>query len=400
MVKFHKFAATSQGIKYLDKGWACQDSSGTLEFENIQVIAVADGHGGSDYFRSEYGSQIAIQTLFEQVKIFCNDLKKSERFSDNGIKNFKYDLVQEWRKAVKKDWQERLSGGVLGEGEIRYKSVSDKYKARYTSDNPKIVENYLYTAYGTTLVCAISIGTQILILQIGDGSCVVLLKNGELISPVPKDPENFLNVTTSMCDDKSELKIRHAVLECGNFSINSPVAIFLSTDGLDDCFPYYKNEEHLYKFYSGVVIENMLEFGYDSTEDEIQDQLLVGLTKRSSHDDISLAYLVPEDIEILRKVYNQIDNNHKSLEKSTEKVSDDKTTDVKIENIEEITSDEDRETIVTMSIIKDANDDSEEKESIETPPIFPNTTGAKILKANEISISETPVIIPSSIKKD
>ena len=221
MMKFRKFAATSHGTKYLAKGWNCQDSSGALDFENVQIIAVADGHGGSDYFRSEYGSKIAIQTLLEQVKIFCKDLKTFERFSDNGIKNFKYDLVQSWRKAVKKDWQERLSGGVLGEGEIRYKSVSDKYKARYTSENPQIVENYLYTAYGTTLICAISIGTQILILQIGDGSCVVLLKNGELISPVPTDPENFLNVTTSLCDNKSELKIRHAILNCEDFSITA-----------------------------------------------------------------------------------------------------------------------------------------------------------------------------------
>ncbi len=387
MMKFRKFAATSHGTKYLAKGWNCQDSSGALDFENVQIIAVADGHGGSDYFRSEYGSKIAIQTLLEQVKIFCKDLKTFERFSDNGIKNFKYDLVQSWRKAVKKDWQERLSGGVLGEGEIRYKSVSDKYKARYTSDNPQIVENYLYKAYGTTLICAISIGAQILILQIGDGSCVVLLKNGELISPVPNDPENFLNVTTSICDNKAELKIRHAVLNCEDFSVNSPVAVFLSTDGLDDCFPYYKNEEHLYKFYCGVMIENMLEFGYNATENEIETQLLAGLSKKASHDDISLAYFVPENLEVLSETFGKIDAEYKSSEKSVEKISEVKPTE-EIKPAEEIKSTEKiQEQETPLELIP----------AVQESKIF--LPQKKVFKANEISIT-TPVIIPAGTKND
>lgn len=342
-----------------------KDSSGVLEFENIQVAAVADGHGGADYFRSEFGSKLAIDVLFEQVKIFCKDLKPFERISDTGIKNFKFDLVKQWRNAVKKDWQERLNGGTLGEGEIRYKSVSKKYKARYTSENPKIVENYLYTAYGTTLICAISIGAQIKVVQIGDGSCVVLQKNGEFISPVPTDNENFLNVTTSLCDEKSELKIRHAVLNCEKNSQNSPVAIFLSTDGLDDCFPYYKNSEHLYKFYAGVIIENMLEFGYGSTEDEIKAELLGGLSQKVSHDDISLAYFVPENLALLRETYSKIDAVYKSEEKKVEE----------IKAVEEI------KPVEVIPAVK-------ETKNFQPLP-------KKILKANEISISATPVVIPA-----
>ena len=392
MIKFHKFAATSPSVTHIEKGEPSQDFSDTFEFDNVQIIAVADGHGGSAYFRSEYGSKIAIQTLFEQIKIFCKSLKDSERLSDTGIKNFKYNFVRQWKKEVKKDWDERLSGGNLGEGEPRYKSVSEKYKARYTSDDPKIVEKYLYSAYGTTLIGAISIGTQILILQIGDGSCGVLLKNGEFISPIPGDSENFLNVTTSLCNENAELKIRHAVLECGNSSANSPVAVFLSTDGLDNCFPYYKNDEHLYNFY-GVVIKNMLDVGYTATEEEIKTQLLAGLTKKSSHDDISLAYFVPEDIEFLRETYEKI---------TDEKITDEKITDEKITD-EKITDEKISDEKISAEKITDekTSDEKISNESIQISPLpVLNTAGGKILKANEFFMSQTPVTVPASIKQD
>ncbi len=369
MNKFRKFAATSQGTKYLSKGWACQDYSGALDFDSVQIIAVADGHGGSNYFRSEIGSKLAVEILFEQVQIFCKDLDESERLSDTGIKKFKFDFVNEWRKAVKQDWLQRPF-----ENDIRYKAVSEKYKARYTSENPQVVENYLYTAYGTTLICAISIGAQILLLQIGDGSCVVLQNDGEFKTPVPPDEENFLNVTNSLCDEKAELKIRHAILNCENFSPTAPAAIFLSTDGLDDCFPYFKNAEHLYEFYCGVLIENILAVGYDSTEDEIKTQLLAGLSKKASQDDISLAYFLPENLENLREVYTKIDTAYKS-EKPVEEIKV-----VKEFKPEKISSQ--NEPVELIPTVKESK--------IYLPP------PKRILKANEISIT-APVVIPAKI---
>ena len=308
MIKFRKFATSAIGPKYASRNWECQDSSGAIEFDNVQAVAVADGHGGGDYFRSQIGAKLAIEVLFNQLKNFFNVNDDTENFSDTGIKNFKYNFVNEWRNAVKKDWYDRLSDGkTLGEGEIRYESVSEKYKARYTSDNPAVVEKYLYVAYGTTLICAVSIGTQILTLQIGDGTCVLLKRNGEFSLPIPPEEENFLNMTVSLCDDDSVLKIRHAVINCKNTA-----AIFLSTDGLDDCFPYYQNEEHLYKFYADVIIDSIIKRFFLTTENEIREQLLPGLTKKASKDDISLAYLILPMPLILKEVFQKVDARYKS----------------------------------------------------------------------------------------
>ena len=309
-MKYRMFAKSIPGPKYTVKGWRCQDSADKAEFDGIQVIAVADGHGSSDCFRSESGSSAAIQTAFDQTKRYCQDVcetsDSSVRFSDTGISNFKYAVWQEWRRLVKEDWDNRQSAhGTLGEGETRYDTVSDKYKARFTSIDEAVVERYLYVAYGTTLLFAISIDSQLLLLQIGDGTCVVLHRNGEFRVPVPADEENFLNVTVSLCEEDANLKIRYAIIDSDADSPTTPVAVFLSSDGVDDCYPVYRNEQHLYKLYS-IILENILQVGFDATEAEISDSLLPGMTAKSSQDDISLAYFVTADMGILRDAFENI----------------------------------------------------------------------------------------------
>ena len=247
-MKYKLFSTSLPGIKYAQKGLECQDHAGNAEIKDIQIVAVADGHGSSDCFRSEIGSYLAVETAIKEGLTWLKG--KGNVFSEVGIKQFKYNLWQAWRSAVKADWEEhsRLAD-YLGQNEKRYESVSDKYKERYTSSSPEVQEEYLYTAYGTTLLCAISIGTQILLLQIGDGTCVVLQKNGLFTTPVPAEENNFLNVTTSLCEADADKKMRHVVLDCNIIHPTLPLAVFLSSDGLDDCFPYWKNEEHLFKLY-------------------------------------------------------------------------------------------------------------------------------------------------------
>ena len=285
-MKFNMFAASIHGKKYFERGLPCQDSSSTLEFDNVQAIAVADGHGGKDYFRSDIGAKLAVEVAFEQIKIFCNELTATERFADSGIKNFELRLWEEWRKAVVKNWKKNS----VRDDEPRWQTVSDKYKARFTSD-----EKYIPVAYGTTLICAVSIGSQVLVVQIGDGSCIMLQRNGEFKAPVPPDNENFANVTTSLCDDDAFKKFRHVILDCEDDSPLSPVAIFLSTDGLDDCYPIYENEKYLYKLY-GVIVDSMKDNGFEATQVELRGELLPYMTNRGSNDDISLAYLVTGDL--------------------------------------------------------------------------------------------------------
>jgi len=291
-MRFNVFAASVHGKKYLERRWPCQDSSSVLEFDSVQAVAVADGHGGKDYFRSETGARLAVKTAFEQIKLFCNGIDADEYFSDSGIKSFEFRLHDEWLNAVKKHWRDN----PVSDAEIRWQTVSDKYKARYLSD-----ERYIPAAYGTTLICAVSIGSQVLIVHIGDGSSVVLQQNGEFAMPVPPDAENFANVTTSLCDDDACNKFRHAVLDCDDNSPLAPVAIFLSTDGLDDCYPILNNEQWLYKLYADTIVDSMIKNGVAVTREALVKELLPYMTEHGSNDDISLAYLVTKDRNSLKR---------------------------------------------------------------------------------------------------
>ena len=108
-----------------------------------------------------------------------------------------------------------------------------------------------------------------------------------------------------MCEEDANLKIRHVVIDCDAESPTSPVAVFLSSDGVDDCYPVYRNEQHLYKLYS-IILENVLNVGFEATEAEITDTLLPGMTSKSSQDDISLAYFLTEDISVLCETFDNI----------------------------------------------------------------------------------------------
>ena len=295
-MKFETFVASVHGKKYRERGLPCQDFAQELEFDGVQAIAIADGHGGKDYFRSDTGARLAVEVAFELIRTSCRNISTGETFSDSSITNFEFKLWEAWCKTVKDDWIKN----PVRDDELRWQNVSDKYKERFTAD-----EQYIPVAYGTTLICAVSIGWQVLIVQIGDGSCVVLQRNGEFKVPVPPDSESFGYVTTSLCDVDGYKKFRHVVLNCAEDSPLAPVAIFLSTDGLDDCYPIGDNANYLYKLYADTVIDSMTNSGFDKTREALRNELLPYMTEHGSNDDISLAYLVTEDLHLLRRVIEQ-----------------------------------------------------------------------------------------------
>lgn len=299
-MRFSLFAASVHGKKYRERGLPCQDYSSKLEFDSVQSIALADGHGGKDYFRSDAGAQLAVAVAFGQTKKFGKSISADEAFSESGIRNFEFSICEAWQTVVKNHWQNY----PVTANDTRWENVSDKYKARY------LAGEYIPVAYGTTLICAVSIGMQVLISQIGDGSCVVLQRNGEFKLPVPPDNENFANVTNSLCDADACNKFRHVVLDCSDDSPVAPVAIFLSSDGLDDCYPIYRNEQYLYKLYADAIVDSLIAEGYSLTCNALKHELLPYMSDHGSNDDISLAYMVTKDVNLLKRTLERHKENN------------------------------------------------------------------------------------------
>ena len=303
-MKYRMLAHSVLGKKYEEMGWGCQDSSGCAELNDLQVIAVADGHGSNDCFRSAIGSKLAVELTLQQAKRAFSPLGTND-FTETSIRNFKYALWTKWRNLVKKHWINHFND--LSD-ELRYQSVSEKYKTHYTSEDETEREKYLYRAYGTTLICAISIGHQVLLLQVGDGTGIVLAECGQFIAPIPKDEDNFLNISFSLCDvneENADEKTRHFVLDYADTDM-SPIAVFLSSDGLDDCYPYENNEQYLYKYVYQKIVKYIVENGYEVAASEIKNNLLSYMSNKSSHDDISLACFVTCDDALLKETNEKI----------------------------------------------------------------------------------------------
>jgi serine/threonine protein phosphatase PrpC len=311
-LKYNKYADKSAGPKYASKGWPNQDAVAWDEVKGIQVIAVADGHGSKDCFRSEIGSQIAVDVA---VELSCKYFDDPHALTPTGINNLKFTIWNTWKSRVKEHWDKHLEdNGPLNDSELRYRDVSDKYKTRFNSSDETEVERYLSVAYGTTLLVAVSTPLQLLFIQIGDGTCVLLKRNGEFSTPVPSDESNFLNVTSSMSEENAFQKIRHALLDRKNTDVETfPIAAFISTDGVDDCFPMFQNEVHLYKLYKNIL-ESVINNGFEATATELSSETLAGLTKSVSQDDISLAFFVYEDIEMLKTTFEHIDISEHTAE--------------------------------------------------------------------------------------
>ena len=121
----------------------------------------------------------------------------------------------------------------------------------YMSEN--ISERRADKAYGCTLIAYVVTEKFSFGMQIGDGKCVVIDKNGTFSEPIPWDENCQMNVTTSICDSNAADEFRFFVTE------EKPSAVFCGSDGIDDS---YANVEEMYALYRSII-KIFIEYGSD-----------------------------------------------------------------------------------------------------------------------------------------
>jgi len=141
-------------------------------------------------------------------------------------------------------------------------------------------ENRFVKAYGATLIVAVVLKKHFWLgLQLGDGKCVVLLKNDDAKHPIPVNEKCFLNQTTSRCDENPLEEFRHY------FSNDDlPRWIFVGSDGIEDSF---KGDEGLNDFYREVAI-TFRKRNWKNAITELKEYL-PQLSQRGSGDDMSVS---------------------------------------------------------------------------------------------------------------
>ncbi len=274
-MKFEAFNFTKLGATHRKSNKICQDYSYSFKDENNVVVVVCDGHGGDDYIRSDIGAKFATEIASEMILKFLteNSLNEDSIDFESKLKNLQNSIVDEWNAMVVRHWE------INGFTEEELKKVSEKYKEDFTSGSR------VAPAYGTTLVAFGGTNEYCFGIQIGDGRCVFVGKEGDFTQPIPMDSKCFLNSTTSMCDLEAKDSIRNFI------SKELPIAVFLSTDGIDDCF---SSDELLNNFYKTIMYSFSTE-DFENAKCELEEYL-PRLSAKGSGDDISLGTVIDLDL--------------------------------------------------------------------------------------------------------
>ena len=305
MCMYRSFHFTSIGASHIKKGTVCQDYSASMETDYYKLAVISDGHGGADYFRSDRGSRFAVEVFchcaaeaFVQPDIIIEETQSAEQesFLRNKAKNFADALhmcrtekqIEErmrwFMRSVVTHWNLLVDEDIANEPfrEEEMTEVSEKARNHYASGEK------VQRAYGATLIGAVITEDFWFGIHIGDGKCVAFHKDGTECEPIPWDEDCFLNVTTSICDFDAGSKMRYY------FSRELPAAVFVASDGIDDCFC---NERGLHNFYRTILTS----FAVESEETAVINlsEYLPVMSAKGSADDMSVGCII--DIEHIRK---------------------------------------------------------------------------------------------------
>jgi serine/threonine protein phosphatase PrpC len=258
---YRGFSVSTLGESHKESGSVCQDSSRYLIADDFAIVAVSDGHGGANYFRSDIGSSLAVEAAllkFEELFRHHRHCFECPRDREKNLRQLEGSILFHWRNAIRLHFEQN----PLNERELEI--------CRENSINPDKIESH----YGTTLIAAAMTNEFALALQIGDGACVFITEDQPEI-PVPSDDRLHFGLTTSLCDSEAIDNFRHV------FRDKTPEAVFLSTDGFVDSYGHDF-------FKMALEICHQMSSNYEKTQTALKDWLPV-VSARGSRDDLTVA---------------------------------------------------------------------------------------------------------------
>ncbi|PWR75769.1 PP2C family serine/threonine-protein phosphatase [Methanospirillum stamsii] len=283
------------GHSHIRKNRPNQDNGGLKQDNNGYPLigAVADGHGGKDYFRSDRGSAFAVEVAIRVLSRFVAQEPTLARshFSEMICK----EIVLEWRREVLLDIQKYPYNDnewvIIEEGKkgLKFNTPVDP---DYSQIRP----------YGSTLLATLITNEQSIFFQLGDGDIIIHSPDGSFFQPISPDKSITGNETHSLCMHESWRDFKVKRLDF------IPDFIMLSTDGYTNSFI---DEEGFFTaardFYSYIFKADDFDAGVHSIESNIH-QWLTTTTQKGSGDDITLIIMAqdPErESNINRKELNE-----------------------------------------------------------------------------------------------
>ena len=236
MNRSYAFHKTVRGYNHGNRNLPTEDYSDSFSSEDgtYYMIAVADGHGSKSCFRSNRGSKFAVECAISALKKFADmylesdNMKKqlahnlisNPRQRDQIIRQLTDSVIAEWYDKVLDDFsndppthQAYVDAGIVRENEMRISVIAH--------------------IYGSTIMAALKISDIYLLLQQGDGRCVIFYDDGRIEQPIPWDERCVGSITTSLCDEDASVSMRSIVIDTNK---NPIMACYLGSDGVEDAY--------------------------------------------------------------------------------------------------------------------------------------------------------------------
>ena len=272
---YYPFHCTQLGFSHTKDGRVCQDYSLSGRSRNgvAYLAIVSDGHGSSNFTRSDRGSRFACTAAWDAIEGFLEgvelDWLTSSQTRDQVVLQLCKNIILRWNQQVDDDF----SANPFTPEEV--KDVKSTYRQRYL--NGEAWEH----AYGATLIAVVITPDFCLAIRNGDGECVAADASGAFSAPIPWNENCISNVTTSLCGEDAISNFRWW------FTQELPAAVFLGSDGVDDS---YTSKDELFNLYRNLCFQ-ALDEGPDTLTGCLE-QLLPEITRRGSTDDVSIAGLL------------------------------------------------------------------------------------------------------------
>ena len=151
------FSYSVMGASHEKRGIVCQDASAYRIGNSFAAAVVADGHGGKKYFRSNVGSQCAVEAALETIDLFYADPDKFDRCFMSDHKR----IIKRIEKYAVMVWNEKVLN------HLNTHPVTSEELKNFTYEEMEDIPPESY--YGTTMVCAVMARGYSWGFQIGDG---------------------------------------------------------------------------------------------------------------------------------------------------------------------------------------------------------------------------------------
>ncbi|MEO5364453.1 MAG: protein phosphatase 2C domain-containing protein, partial [Magnetococcus sp. DMHC-8] len=204
--------ASRPGAAHLRKGLPCQDA---LHYAGREIhgvptlaLAVADGHGGTPYDRSDQGARLAVQEGIRLLLDFVVEFSDPRQL----LNNLRADLA----RILRKNWRDAVLAHARS-------LAPDETTA---TDGHATIRRY-----GSTLLTVLLQPDRVFAGQLGDGKLVRVQADGTLLEPFPADPSLLGMETHSLCSEACDRLWQTAV-----WTRQTDETLLLTTDGLSDSF--------------------------------------------------------------------------------------------------------------------------------------------------------------------